>query len=83
MSEQLLVRIDPKTKEKLTKLARAEGKNNSLVVRELIEKYICERDMSGYIDDLWDRIGERMKKRNITEADIEQAIKTVRAENKK
>lgn len=82
MSEQLLVRIDPKTKEKLTKLARAEGKNNSLVVRELIEKYICERDMSGYIDDLLERISRRAEKLGITEEDIERTIREVRAEKK-
>ncbi len=39
--------------------------------------------MSGYSDDLWDRVGKRMEERNITEADIGQAIKAVRAENKK
>jgi len=82
MSEQLLVRIDPKTKEKLTKLARAEGKNNSLVVRELIEKYICERDMSGYIDDLLERISRRAEQLGITEEDIERTIREVRAEKK-
>jgi len=80
MSDQLLIRIDPKIKEKFTQLTRAEGKNNSLVIRELIEKYIRERDMSGYIDDLWDRISRRAEQLGITEKDIERTIREVRAE---
>jgi len=58
MATQMIIRVDPSLKNKVSKLAKAEGKNLSELVRELLEKYTQERDMSAYIDDLWDRIGQ-------------------------
>lgn len=40
MSTQVIIRLNDETKMKLKKLAHAEGKNESQVVRELIENYI-------------------------------------------
>lgn len=79
MSIQMLIRIDPEIKNKLNQLARNQGKNTSQMLREIIEDYIKERDISGYIDDLWNRIGQKLKKKNIEPGDIETAIKQVRS----
>ena len=79
MSKQMLIRIDAALKEKLAKLSKAEGKNSSQVVRELIESYICERDISGYIDGLWNRIGKRLESQRVKPADIRRAIKKSRS----
>ncbi len=81
MVTQMIIRIDPDLKEKANRLAKKEGKNLSELVRELLENYTKERDMSAYIDNLWERIGEKLKGKNITPADIEKAIKQVRSEN--
>lgn len=76
----MIIRIDPNLKEKANRLAKKEGKNLSELVRELLENYTKERDMSAYIDNLWERISEKLKEKNITPADIEEAIKQVRSE---
>ncbi len=49
MTTQMIIRIDDKVKNRLTKLARIEGKMTSEMVRELIEGYIKERDIGTYI----------------------------------
>jgi predicted DNA-binding protein len=74
----LLIRIDDEVKGRLNKLARLEGKTTSAVVRELIEERIKERDIGAYVDDLWGRIGEKMKSKGVTSAAIEKAIKASR-----
>jgi hypothetical protein len=78
MPTQMIIRIDPKLKEKLYKLARAEGKPASRMVRELIEEYVKDRDIGGYIDDLWDRIGGKLKSRGIKASDIDNAVRASR-----
>ena len=78
MSVQMLIRMDPEIKEKLTRLARNEGKNTSQMVREIIEDYIKDRDISAHIDDLWDRIEQKLKKKKVQQIDIENALKQVR-----
>jgi predicted DNA-binding protein len=82
MYEQMIIRIDPEIKVKLAKLARSEGKNTSQVVRELVESYIKERDISAYIDDLWNRIEINMKNSRIPQKDIPRIIRQVRDKNK-
>jgi hypothetical protein len=32
-----------------------------LLVRELLEKYVKERDMEGYIDNLWGKISNELE----------------------
>jgi predicted DNA-binding protein len=81
MATQMIIKVEPSLKNKVSQLAKAEGKNLSELVRELLEKYTKERDMSAYIDSLWDRIGQNFSKNNISEADIEEAIKQVRSKN--
>lgn len=82
MSTQMILRVDSEMKEKLSKLARREGKNASQLVRELIEGYIKDKDIGTYIDDLWNRVGVSLKSRNVTRKDIGKAIKAVRREQK-
>lgn len=79
MSTQVIIRLDTETKNKLTKLAKSEGKNSSQVIRELIQNYIQEHDMAGYIDDLWSRTGKKLKSRGVKIGDIERVIGEVRA----
>ncbi len=57
MTTQMIVRIDPILKNKVSDFAKAEGKNVSEIVRELLESYVKNRDIGSYIDDLWSRIG--------------------------
>ena len=78
MSKQMIIRIDPQLKNRMQELARTEGKNASQVVRELIEDYVADRDPVAAIDDLWDRIGDRLKSRGVQKRDINKAIKAVR-----
>ena len=78
MATQMIIRIDPEIKDRLNKLARVEGKTISKMVRELIEEYIKERDISAYIDDLWNRIGVKLRSRRTKISDIDRAIKEVR-----
>lgn len=81
MSTQMIIRIDDDVKKRLNKLARIEGKTTSEMVRGLIEKYIKERDIGAYIDDLWNRTGKKLKSKGISPATINKAIKASR--NKK
>jgi predicted DNA-binding protein len=81
MSTQMIIRIDEEVKNRLNKLARIEGKTTSEMVRGLIEEYIKERDISAYIDDLWNRTGKKLKSKGISPATINKAIKASR--NKK
>jgi len=78
MATQMIIRIDPDVKERLNRLARMEGKTTSQMVRGLIEEYIRERDISTYIDDLWKRIGGKLRAKGVTSEDIEKAIRETR-----
>ena len=79
MSTQMIVRINPELKNKVNSLAKAEGKSVSEVVRELLEDYVKNRDIGLYIDDLWQRIGDKLLSRKIGPKEIRHAIKEVRA----
>jgi hypothetical protein len=78
MTTQMIVRIDPKKREQLTRLSRAEGKATSELVRELIDNFIREHDIGGYIDDLWQRTGSIMTKKGRSVKDIARMIKESR-----
>ena len=81
MTTQMIIRVEPSLKNKVSQLAKSEGKNLSELVRELLEKYTKERDMGAYIDNLWNRIGQNLSQKDISEADIDEAIKQVRSKN--
>lgn len=78
MTTRLIIRINEKLKDRLNKLARSEGKTTSEIVRTLIEEHIKERNIGAYIDDLWDRIGRKLKSKGVTPATIDRAIKASR-----
>ena len=78
METQVIVRIDTQLKDRANNFAKAEGKTVSLVVRELLEGYVKNRDMSLYIGELWERIGTRIRNSGGTQKDIENVIREVR-----
>lgn len=78
MSTQMIVRIEPDLKNKVNRFAKAEGKTTSEVVRELLEDYVRSRDIGAYIDDLWDRIGKKLKSKRVGPDEIQRIIKEVR-----
>jgi len=79
MEKQLIFRINKETKDKFYKIARMEGKTASDKIRELVNTYIAENDISSIIDDLWERISKKIKEKGFKEKDIDTAIKKVRA----
>ena len=79
MSAQMIVRIDPDLKDRVNRFARAEGKNLSEVVRELLERYVRDRDISAYIDEVWDRVGAKIRERGFSSEEIDSVIEQVRA----
>jgi predicted DNA-binding protein len=78
----MILRVDSETKEKLTKLARREGKTASQLVRDLIEGYIKDKDIGTYIEDLWGRVGKSLESRQVTRKEVEKAVKEVRRARK-
>ncbi|GJL64911.1 MAG: hypothetical protein NPIRA04_35650 [Nitrospirales bacterium] len=78
MESQMIVRIDQMVKEKLTRLAKREGKNTSQVVRTLIEQYVRDQDIEGYVSELWNRIGRRLTAKGQSQTSISKVIKRVR-----
>ena len=79
MTTQMIIRLDDELKSRMQELARAEGKNASQVVREMIEEYVTERDPAAAIEDLWDRIGTRLEEHGASKGDINRAIREVRS----
>ena len=78
MSPQMAIRIDPEIKKRFSRLVRAEGKTPGQVLRQLIENYIKERDTRTYIDDLWTRIGGKLRSKDLKQRDINRVIKEAR-----
>ena len=78
MSSQMIIRIESELKDKMSKVAKAEGKTTSEVVRTLIEEYVRDRDIGAYIDGLWDKIGNNLKSKGMTQKDVAKAIREVR-----
>ena len=78
MADQLMIRIDPDLKKSLERQSRAEGKTTSRIVRELIRDYVKERDITTYIDGLWDRIGNKLAARGVRASGLDKAIAKAR-----
>lgn len=79
MPSQMILRMSDDLKEKVGRQAKAEGKNVSALVREVLEDYVRTHDMSSYVDDLWNRIGNSLKATGKGPEDIEAAIRLARA----
>jgi len=78
MEKQMIIRIDKETKDKFSRIARMEGKTSSEKVRELVNTYIADNDLSSVVDDLWSRISKKIKMKDIKEEDVDSTIKEVR-----
>jgi hypothetical protein len=78
MATQITIRIAAEVKNRFSKLARMEGRTTGQMVRELIEDYIKERYTRTYIDDLWGKIGGKLRAKGVRQRDINKAIKEVR-----
>ena len=78
MATQMIVRIDPATKTRFDQLARAEGKNSSQVVRELMATYLVEHDLGSAVDAIWDRMGAEMKAAGAGPGSVNRAIRDTR-----
>ena len=81
MATQMIIRVESGLKNKISQIAKSEGKNLSELVRELLVKYTRERDIGPYINELWDRIGKKLTQSGISETDIPQVIKQARSKN--
>ena len=79
MPSQMIIRIDSDLKNKVNNFAKIEGKSVSEVVRELLGEYVKNRDISSYIDELWDSIGSKLKSKGFQQKDIKAVIRDVRA----
>ena len=79
MNTQLVIRLDEATKERFARISRQEGKTASEKMRELINTYIRKADLSLVADDIWESIGERMRKDGVTADDIDRVIAEARA----
>jgi len=78
MSTQMIVRVEPDLKDRVSRLAKTEGKTVSEIVRELLTKYVQDRDMSAYVDDLWDRIGSKLSQSKADPENIQRIIREIR-----
>ena len=78
MERQIVVRIDEEMKGKFFKIARMEGKTASEKIREMIERYVSENDLSTIVDGLWNRISNKLEKSEVKEEDITRVIKEAR-----
>jgi hypothetical protein len=76
---QMIIRIDPQLKSQVDRLAQVEGKSVSDVVRSLLADYVQNRDIGSYIDNLWDRIGTKLRKHGHEVRDVQRIIKEVRS----
>ena len=79
MGSQIIVKVDNKTKEKFYRLVRMEGRTASDKVREMVEDFIKKSDVESIVDDLWQRIGTKMKGKGFREKDVQKMVRTVRA----
>jgi len=45
------------------------------MVRELITDYVKDRDIGAYVDELWDRIGGKLRSKGVKTLDVEKAVR--------
>ena len=77
---QVLIKLPPELKNKVKLLANKEGKNFSMIVRELLENYIKQRDIESHIDNIWEKIGNELKQ--IEPEKIDELIHKIRKEKR-
>jgi predicted DNA-binding protein len=79
MTTQILIRVDEDLKNTLHRLSRLEQKSLNEKIRELIEEYVREHNMETAMKNLWDEIGESLKKKGYKKSDVDKMIKKARA----
>jgi predicted DNA-binding protein len=79
---QLTVRIDDELKDRLSKLARHEGKTTSDVVRSLVKEYLQDRDRSTFLENLWGRMRENAEAEGMSQKDVDRLIARVRDQSR-
>lgn len=77
MSTQMVIRIDEEMKTRFGRIVRMEGKAQSTKVKELIRDYVEKNDMEKYVEDLWLRIGKKIRRR-FSMKDVPRIIAEVR-----
>lgn len=70
------------TKDRLSTLARHEGKTMSDVVRTLLKQYVQDRDRGAFLENLWNRMRENAEAEGMSQDDVERMIAKVRAESR-
>ena len=71
------IRIVPEVKDKFNKPASIDGETTRQMVERLKRLY-KKGDIGVYIDDLWKRIGGKLKFGGVKSKDIGRAIKEIR-----
>lgn len=79
---QLTVRIDDDLKDRLSTLARNEGRSTSDVVRALVKEYVQDRDRSAFLETLWERMRENAEQEGMSADDVDRMIATVREQSR-
>jgi predicted transcriptional regulator len=80
METQVVVRIPPDLEKRFARIAKSEGKTSSQVLRELMDRYVQERDATIDIDGLWNRMGKKLKSKGVTESEVGERIAEIRRE---
>jgi len=70
--------MDDEKKDRFDRMARRSGKSSSEVIRELVDDYIQRNDMRSYLKTAMDEIGHEMKRKGVTQPEINKAVKEVR-----
>ena len=78
MVSQVLIRVDKGLKDKFQRLSRTEQKSVNEKVRELMEDYVKEHDMESAMKNLWDEIGQSLRKKGYKASDVNKMIKEIR-----
>jgi len=78
MVSQVLIRVDKELKDKFQRLSRTEQKSINEKVRELMEAYVKEHDIEAAMRNLWDEIGQSLRKKGYKASDVNKMVKQVR-----
>lgn len=79
MTSQILVRVDKDLKVKFQRLTSLERKSVNEKLRELIEAYVREHSIDATMKELWDEIGDSIKRKGYKESDVRKMIEKVRS----
>jgi hypothetical protein len=78
MSPRKTIRGEPEIRKRSSKHARTERKTPRGVLKKPMENYTEKRGNRTYIDDLWNRIGGKLRSKGVRQRDVDKAIIEVR-----